>query len=71
MLSFAVPKSFKTIIISSKNLEDGIYTLYYGSDTKDNYGIITNNSTRDNQISADAVTEFIVSKIVNYYDIKY
>lgn len=67
MLSFVAPKSFKTIIISSKNLEDGTYSLYYGSDTKDDYGIITNNSTRDNQISADDVTEFIVSKIVNYF----
>ncbi len=67
MLSFVAPKSFKTIIISSKNLKDGIYTLYYGSDTKDDYGIITNNSAMDNQISADDVTEFIVSKIVNYF----
>ncbi len=65
------PKSFKTIIISSKNLEDGTYTLYYGYDTKDDYGIITNNSTRDNQISVSSTTEFIVSKIINYYGSKY
>lgn len=65
------PKSFKTIIISSKNLEDGTYTLYYGSDTKDDYEIITNNSTRDNQISVSSTTEFIISKIINYYGSKY
>lgn len=71
LLSFVAPKSFKTIIISSKNLDNGTYTLYYGSDTKDDYGIITNNSTRDNQISVSSTTEFIVSKIINYYGSKY
>ena len=70
LLSFVAQKSFKTIIISSETLTNGTYTLYYGSNSGDDYGIITNKSTKDNQISVNGTTEFLVSKIINYYGTK-
>ena len=66
-LSFVAPKSFKTIIISSASLENGTYTLYYGSSNSSNYGIMTSASTKENMIIVNGTSEFVVNKIVNYY----
>lgn len=66
-LSFVAPKSFKTIIISIASLENGTYTLYYGSSNSSNYGIMTSASTKENMIIVNGTNEFAVNKTVNYY----
>lgn len=70
IVSFSASKSFKTIIISTDNLEDGSYTLYEGgSNTGDLVlGIYQNCTyTKGNKISVNNNDSFTVNKIINTY----
>lgn len=68
IISFIAPKSFKTIIISTSNLNNGSYSLYKEEIEEENinYGI-TNSMTRENIISVNNITTFEISKTINHY----
>lgn len=68
IISFIAPKSFKTIIISSSNLNNGSYSLYKEEMQEENidYGI-TDSMTKENIISLNNITTFEISKTINHY----
>lgn len=70
ILSFAAPKSFKTIIISSSTLNNGEYQLGVGGKHTGNLtnGIYqSGNYTGGEYLSLNGTDKFSVSKIVNSY----
>ena len=70
VLSFISPKSFKTIIISSKTLENGEYQLYTRNMTSDtnNYGICAEDEyTTDNPVVVNNQRSFAVNQSVNRF----
>ena len=70
IVSFNASKSFKTIIISTNNLEDGSYTLYEGGSNNGDLvlGIYQNGTyTKGNKISVNNNDSFTVDKTINTY----
>ena len=70
VVSFSASKSFKTIIISTDNLEDGSYTLYEGGVNTGELilGIYQNGTyTKGNKISVNNSDSFTINKTVNIY----
>lgn len=70
IVSFSASKSFKTIIISTDNLEDGSYTLYEGGSNTGELvlGIYQNGTyTKGNKISVNNNDSFTINKTINTY----
>lgn len=70
IVSFSASKSFKTIIISAYNLEDGSYTLYEGGSNNGDLvlGIYQNGTyTKGNRINVNNNDSFTINKTINTY----
>ena len=68
VVSFSAPKGFKTIIISTNELESGSYSLYVSDNGgTDSYGITENGAVFGEKLTADGENEFAVSQGVNYF----
>ncbi len=69
IISFAAPKSFKTVIISSASLVNGDYKLFTDNSSENqNYGIITDGSfTTANPVLVNNQDTFSVNGIVNSF----
>lgn len=70
IVSFVVPKSFKTIIISTDTLTNADYSLYMGGT---NSGTLVNGIyqkgkyTKGTKLSVNSNDTFTISKIINYF----
>lgn len=69
IVSFAAPKSFRTMIISSDKIVNGDYKLFYEAlDKADSYGIYTDDTYTDkNALSINNQDTFSVSTAVNLF----
>ncbi len=70
IISFQASKSFKTIIISSEDLTDGIYELYTDGQNSGKliYGIYQNSKyVKGDKLVINGETDFKVSKNINLY----
>ena len=71
LISFVASKSFKTVIISTSDIENGVYKLYKGINEGKEYGILNSNVyTKDMEITVNNETLFKVENIVNYFKSK-
>lgn len=63
IISFNAPKSFKTVIISMPNLENGSYSLFTSSTSSQNYGVFVDEEFgAENPVSANGQTSFDIGQ---------
>lgn len=68
IISFNAPKSFKTVIISTPDLENGSYSLFTSSSSSQNYGIFTEAEfSADNAVTVSGQTSFDLNQTVSAF----
>lgn len=65
IISFNAPKSFKTVIISTSDLENGSYSLFTSLSASQDYGVFTETKfNADNSVAVSGQSVFDVNQIV-------
>lgn len=65
IISFNAPKSFKTVIISTSDLENDSYSLFTSSSASQDYGVFTETKfNADNSVAVSGQSVFDVNQIV-------
>lgn len=68
-ISFVASKSFKTIIISTSDIDESSFAIYTESmeGNVSNYGIVKDIYTKENILSVNNLTEFTATRVINSF----